>query len=242
MNFGLNNKDASTGFLHNHTRNPWRHLAGFTLVELLVGASLALIVMIAVLSAYTSLTRSFTRTLGLTSTSGPTMEAQSRRAISYFIQDVRMSSTASVTSTTAPSFNITFSSPAGVYTRSVTYYYNGTSSAATPSISGTNVNVPAYSVVRVVSNGSAVIAPVVTVITNIVATNEGCYIRFYDSSGKAYDNGSAPYTTVTTYFSGIKAASLSFSTQAGSSANGSLTQIYPSASPRVLLRNKALLQ
>ena len=59
--------------------------------------------------------------------------------------------------------------------------------------------------------------------------------NYYDSSGN-------PYTSFTNYLSGIKQLSITFTSQAGTSVNGTLTQVYQSSSSRLLFRNKALLQ
>jgi Tfp pilus assembly protein PilW len=59
--------------------------AAFTLVEILIGSSLAMIVMIAVLSTFLMLGRS-----GANVANYSTMEMESRRALEEFSQDVRM--------------------------------------------------------------------------------------------------------------------------------------------------------
>jgi prepilin-type N-terminal cleavage/methylation domain-containing protein len=141
---------------------------GFTLVEVLIGMSLALMVMTAVLSSYTTLGRNFTRSLGLASANH----------IAY-----------------------SFNSATGILTR-------------TP------------------ANGTAQ-----TLHTNVL----NAYFRYFDGSGNPYDNGSSPYTTVTTYFSGVKQVSLTLFAQAGSATNGTLSPIYETDSPRLILRNKGLL-
>ena len=58
--------------------------------------------------------------------------------------------------------------------------------------------------------------------------------NYYDSSGN-------PYTSYTNYLPGIKQLSFTLTSQAGNSTIGTLTQIYRTDSPRLLLRNKALL-
>jgi hypothetical protein len=50
-----------------------------------------------------------------------------------------------------------------------------------------------------------------------------------------------PYTTYVNYLSGIKQISLTFTAQAGSSTNGTLTQVYRGDSPSMLLRNQKFL-
>src|SRR6478735_1668555 len=58
--------------------------AGFTLVELLIGATLSAAIMAAVLSSYIYLGRSFGRLVNQ-----QTLEAESRRTRAYFAQDVQ---------------------------------------------------------------------------------------------------------------------------------------------------------
>jgi Tfp pilus assembly protein PilW len=189
----------------------------FTLVELLVGMSLALMVMTAVLSTYTTLGRSFTRSLGVSSANQPTLEGQARRTLARLAQDVRMAKDISG----APSnTTVTLSLPTGTGTTTVAYSYN--------SAAGTLTRTP--------SGGTAQVLQ-----SNI--TSNGLAFRYYDSSGNPYDNGSAPYTTTLSTSSslGIKQLALSFTSRAGSATNGTLTQIYQTDSPRLLLRNRSLL-
>ena len=61
--------------------------AGFTLVELLVGMSLALVVMTGVLSTFSFLGRNLNRLANQQK-----LESEGRRALAYFAQDVRMAS------------------------------------------------------------------------------------------------------------------------------------------------------
>ncbi len=169
--------------------NPQR--AGFTLVELLIGASLSAAIMAAVLSSYIYMGRNLTR-LG----NQQILETEARRTLGYFAQDVQAAMSVSVaTGLTAPSFQVTFLViSGGGSTRQIIYFYNSTGSPITRSISGNNVTIPANSLIRIVSTGSAIIPPIQTLLRNIVSTSDGCYIRFFDSSGNASDNGNAPYT------------------------------------------------
>ena len=68
-----------------------RH-AGFTLSELMIGVSLSLIVMTAVLASYVFVARTYARTVAFGSANQPTLEAQGRRTLAYFAQDVQLSS------------------------------------------------------------------------------------------------------------------------------------------------------
>lgn len=189
--------------------------SAFTLVELLVGMTLALMVMTAVLTTYVSLGRNFTRSLGLSSANQPTLEGQGRRALAYFAQDVRM---ASGISGTPSASTVTFTLPTGTGSTTVAYSYNSTTGTLTRNPSG----------------GTALV---------LTSGLLSCYFRYYDASGNPYDNNASPYATDFSSSSslGIKQLSLSFTTQAGNSTNGTLTQVYQTNSPRLLLRNKSLL-
>jgi Tfp pilus assembly protein PilW len=213
--------------------------AAFTMAELLIGATLSAMVMAGVLSSYIYMGRSLARLANQ-----QTLEAEGRRTLAYLNQDVRMASDITVTPQTAPSFYVTFTiARSGTGAQQVIYYYNSTASAIPTSISGTSVSVPAHSLMRVVSTGSAVLYPIQTVLSNIVSTNEGCYLRFFDVAGSAYDSGTAPYTPDFTASSslGIKQIALTFKTQLGTASNSTQTKVYQVASNRMILRNRTLL-
>ena len=190
------------------TRN--KNRAGFTLVELLIGMSLSLLIMGGVLSSYVFLGRNFTRSLGISSANQPTLETQGRRALAYFMQDVRM---ASGISGTPSASSLTLTLPASSGTTTVTYAYNSTARTLT----------------RTPASGTALI-----LLTNLLTSPSPFTFTYYDSSGN-------PYTSFTNYLTGIKQVSMSFSSQAGNSGNGTLTQVYQVASLRLILRNKQLL-
>jgi prepilin-type N-terminal cleavage/methylation domain-containing protein len=61
--------------------------AGFTLVELMISMSLALMIIAAVLSSYLFLGRSLGRLV-----TQQTLDNEGRRALAYFAQDVRLAS------------------------------------------------------------------------------------------------------------------------------------------------------
>ena len=193
---------------------------------------LSLMIMAAVLSSYVFLGRNFTRSLGLSSANEPTLESQGRRTLSYFAQDVRMASSLD-TSGSAPNVTpsetgMTLILPTASGTKSVTYYFNNTSAE----VSLASYLIPANALVRI-DQGTAT---ALTLHTNLLTL----YFRYFDAQGQPYDNSSVPYTTATDYLSGIKQVSLEFTSQGGNSVNGTQTQIYASASPRVILRNKQL--
>lgn len=217
-----------TASLHNPRAAKGSELAerAFTLVELLIGLSLSLIVMTAVLTTYVSLGRNFTRTLGLSSANQPNLESQSRRTIATFTQDVRISSGISGTPSAT---SLTLTVPITTGTKTVSYYINATTSSVTVTLSGYSTTVPAQSLVRVDGSDGATLTLQSSL--QVAGTNTFTY---YDATGY-------PYTTYVNYLIGIKQASLTITTQAGSSTNGTLTEAYEIDSPRLLLRNKALL-
>jgi len=213
-----------------------RKSSGFTLVEILIGAALSAAVMAAVLSSYLFLGRQLTRLAHQ-----QTLETQARRTLGFFTQDVQRATGVTVTAVTAPEFNITFSVPrttAGV--TQVTYYFSR--AGASPSISGTTVTVPANSLVRVESTGSAIVGQAQVILRHVISNNAGCAMRFFDASGNPYDSGSPPYTPVTTYWPGVRFASLQFITQTGTAAAGSQTPPLRMTSGRLALRNRGFLQ
>ena len=179
---------------------------GFTLVELLIGMTLSLMLMGAVLSSYTFLARHFTRSLGFTSLFQPTLEAQGRRTLAYFTQDMGRASSISGNPSTS-SLILVIPTSSGATT--VTYAYNAGQKTLT----------------RTVGGGTPL-----TLHWGLLTFTFGYY-----------DIADRPYTSFTNYLSGIKKISMSFSAQVGSSANGTLTQVYQSASPRLLIKNKQLL-
>jgi Tfp pilus assembly protein PilW len=193
--------------------------AGFTISELLVGVSLALIVMTGVLSSYVFVARSYNRTIGFGMANQPTLEAQGRRTLAWWAQDVQTAS--GVTSPSASEVTLAVPRSDGG-TKNVTYYYNSTASA----VSVYSVTVPAKSLARIDRNTSTALTLHSSLLT--------CVFSYFDTVGN-------PYTSYTDYLPGINQVSMVFTAQAGSSVNSTLTQVYKSASPRLLLRNKAWL-
>jgi len=222
---------------------PSAKTAGFTLVEVLIGLTLSLMVMGAVLSGYVFLGRNFSRTLGISSANEPTLESQGRRTLSSFMQDVRM---ASGLITTLPTIPDTFenllklkipSTSNSSGTSTILYYYNPASSSVylhtsdvidgTPD--ATTVELFSHSLTRVVLDTSRT--------TQVLHRSLlSCTFSYYDSSGNPYtvfDPSSSSFSSL----SGIKQIAITFSSQGGNVANGTQTPVYSSASPRVILRN-----
>jgi len=207
--------------------------SGFTLVELVIGMTLSLMVMGAVLSSYVFLGRNFTRSLGLTSANEPTLEEQGRRTLSALSRDIQTAvdvSTTGIAPDLLPNASVmTLILPSNTEKRRITYYYNS---------SNTEVYFSTYPIasnclVRIdQSRGTSEI---------LHAHLLSFYFRYFDSSGHPYDNSTAPFATGTDYLSGIKQIAVNFTTQGGNAANGTQTQIYSNSSPRWILRNKQLL-
>ncbi len=199
-----------------------RH-AGFTLVELLVGTALSGMVMAAVLSSYIYLGRGFARLANQ-----QILEAEARRTLAYFAQDVRMASGLTDTANLSAT-RVAFLVPTATSTSTITYYYNSTSPDAAVTINGTSVTMIANSLTRCVYNDSTVTS------LTLLRNTTGLSIKYYDTSSNAY-------TAYTDYLPGIKQLALQFSTQLGNSGNGTQTIVYQVASSRMIIRNKALLQ
>jgi Tfp pilus assembly protein PilW len=133
--------------------------SGFTLVELLIGASLSAAVMLGVISSYVYLGRSFARLANQ-----QTLETEARRALGYFAQDVQ----------TATGFSGTPSASA------VTFIVPTTTGASTTvAYVFTNNAGGAGTLTRSVGGGTAV-----TLLRNI--TNDGLSLRYYDAGGNEY--------------------------------------------------------
>lgn len=182
--------------------------AGFTLVELLIGLSLSLTIMAAVLSSYLFLGRSLSRLVNQ-----QTLETEGRRTLGQFAQDVRAASAISGTPSVSA---VTLIIPSGASTTTVAWSYN--------SAGGVLTRTPASGTAR-------------TFVSNVTSL----HFRYYNEAGTAYDNGSSPFTTQTAYMSGLKQISLTFTCQTGSASNGTLTAVHSFASPRLLVRNRPLL-
>jgi hypothetical protein len=203
--------------------------AGFTLVEVIIGMTLSLMVLAAVLGSYVFLARNFTRSLGIGSATDPNLEAQGRRALAYFSQDVDQGSGFSgILSSTE--FTITVPGETGA--KSITYYFNTTSGY-----------VPVYGITAKPNSLTRIDQQTTTAITlhtNILEPPDAIAPRFdyYDASGNVY---TAATLNAGNYLSGIKQLSMTFSSQVGSADKQTLSQVYVTSSPRSILRNKQFL-
>lgn len=202
------------------TPRPPSRIGGFTVAELIIGVSLSMMVMTAVLSSYVFVARSYTRTIGFGDPGRPTLESQGRRTLAFFTQDVEAASAISSPSATQMTLTVPHSTGG---TKTVTYYFNN---SATSAVTVSGYSVPKKSLARIdVSTSTGVV---------LHTTLLSCGFDYYDTSGN-------PYTSYTNYLLGIKQVSLELRAQAGVSKNGTQTSIYDVASPRLLLRNKSLL-
>lgn len=206
---------------------PLQSRAGFTLVELLVGMSLALVVMTGVLSTFSFLGRNLNRLANQQK-----LESEGRRALAYFAQDVRMASGLSSPGDT----RLELAVPAGTATRKIIYYYNSAATSATVTIGATGdqvtVTAPAKSLVRFYENlASPNTGSTVTLLTNLLS----CDFDYRDMSNNEV-------TDFTNKVASIKRVALEFRSQTGVAANGTLTPVYPAASPFLAIRNKGLLE
>jgi Tfp pilus assembly protein PilW len=184
---------------------------GFTLVELLIGATLSAAVMAAVFSSYIYLGRSLARLANQ-----QTLETEARRALGHFAQDVEQA--AGISGTPSAS-TVTLKIPAGASgTTTVTYAFTNDANN-----NGTLTRTPAS-------------GPAVVLLRNIL--NNGLTLRYYDSASTEYPNAAWPAGY---YLESIKQLSLEFSTQTGSAPNGTRTFVQQTASGRLILRNRGFL-
>lgn len=182
-------------------------------MELLVGMSLALIVMTGVLSTFGFLGRNLNRLANQ-----QILESESRRTLATFSRDLRMATT--LTSPSSDSVTLTIPTTAGTSTVLYTYH------TAAATVGG--VSVPANSLTRrAPANG----APAV-LLRDI--TSSGFSFTYYDGNNNLV-------TDFTNKVLSIRKVSMSFSTQSGNSLNGTRTQVFQGASPRITFRNKTLL-
>lgn len=220
--------------------------AAFTLVELLIGATLSAAIMAAVLSSYIFLGRNLARLANQ-----QTLETESRRALAYFVQDVQ-SSSGFASSMPFGNYRLALTVPTSTGSVIITYYYNSnvlTTSVQTDDVpvNGITVKMRRQSLTRCVYNPSNGAFTSQTLVRNIsdnsAGTTADLFFRYYDSAGNPCDNGSSPYTTVMPYSSsGVRQLTLQFSLQAGVASNGTQTVVNQITSGRVAMRNKPYLQ
>ena len=189
--------------------------AGFTLVEVLIAMTLGLIIMSGVMSTFVYLGRSLARLANQ-----QTLEAEGRRTVLLFSQDVHMAQDVTSASDTA----VTLTVPTSSGTASVSYTYYG--SATT--LGG--VSIPALSFVRRVDSGT----PFVLARDLVNGANaQPLLIKYYDVTDFEISSG-----TVSTRLRSIKKMSLEFSSQTGAAASGARTPVHSVITSLLLLRNK----
>lgn len=198
--------------------------AGFTIGELMIGVSLSIMIMGAVLSSYVFVARAYTRTIGFGLPNSPTLEGQGRITLATVAQDVQVAS--DLSNPSASQFTLTVPRSTGG-TKTVTYYYNSTAAAVSVTFSGYTVSVPANSLAR--------IDPLTSTYDTLHSSLLTCVFTYYDAANRPY---TANYTD---HLVGIKQITFVLTAQTGSSTNGTLTQTYRLASPRMVFRNRSLL-
>lgn len=183
------------------------------MVEVLIGMSLSMVVMAAVLSSYLFIGRNLVRLANQQA-----LEAGGRRALDYFTRDVRMATGVTSASDTA----VTLAVPTATVASAISYtYYSSVTVVG-------SVTVPAFSLVRRVGSGTPFI-----VVRNLVAGSFD--LNYYDSN-----NGSI--TDFTDKRASIKKTAMTFSMQTGNARAGTQTPVFQYASAYLILRNKELLQ
>lgn len=105
--------------------------AAFTLVEVLIGATLSAAIMAAVLSSYIFLGRNLGRLANQ-----QTLERESRRALAYFAQDVQSASGISSTPSVSA---VTLTIPSANSTTTVAYAYDSAAGTLTRTAGGTSL-------------------------------------------------------------------------------------------------------
>ena len=184
---------------------------GFTLVEVMIASSLLAVVLAGVLAAYLFVGRNLTRLVNLQQ-----QEVESRRVLRQFTQDVSaaMSLTTAISS---PQLTLTKPPEADITppnTQPDTVYYFYTP----PSPSGTATGI----FERKLNDG-----PRQKVLSGLTTLT----ITYYNERG----------SIVTSSNHSMKAAELSFTSEAGSAKSGTQAR-YTTVSPRVVMRNKPALE
>jgi prepilin-type N-terminal cleavage/methylation domain-containing protein len=194
---------------------------GFTLVELMVAMSVALIVLGGVLAAYLFLGRGLTRLIN-----AQQQQTTSRRALRMFVDDITTankltaaSATISNGVTTAASFAAEIPQ-AGGSTMTVTYTYNYNAAG-----SGTLTRYRSDT-----GQTLTLVRDVTSLAVNYFTTSEVASGTSFSTTKAAPGNALS-----------VKAVQFQFTTSVGSSASGTLTS-FTTLSQRVVLRNRALLQ
>jgi Tfp pilus assembly protein PilW len=103
---------------------PARRRAAFSLVEIMIGASIGSFVLLGILTAFVTLGRNGARLYNYN-----TMETESRRALDEFSQDVRMAS--GIVWNSASSVTLTVPDNYAAYGNQVTYAYDSATTGAT---------------------------------------------------------------------------------------------------------------
>lgn len=188
-----------------------KNSSGFTLVELLVGVTLAAGLMAAVLSSYLYLARGLARLANQ-----QILETEARRAVGYFTQDVQTATGISGTPTVS---SVTLQVPGNSGTTTISYAYNSSTSTLT----------------RTTASGTE------QVLTRNITVGSFAIRYFDGSGTATDDGNAPYTAVMTYSTSGIKQLTLQFNTQLGSTTNGTRTQLHRIVTGRLVLRNKSYL-
>ena len=113
------------------TRKGKRHPAGFTLVEIMVGSTLASFILAGILSTFLFLGRS-----GANVQNYSDMEAEARKALEVFAEDVRQASAISWTSNVAITLTVNSASVAYYYDSATRSFYRRDATSTRTMVSG----------------------------------------------------------------------------------------------------------
>jgi prepilin-type N-terminal cleavage/methylation domain-containing protein len=192
---------------HNDQSN-----GGFSLVELLIGMSLALVVMTAVLSSYIFIGRSLVRLANQ-----QTLSTRAQRAISLFARDVRNAGGISGTPTSS-SLVLVLPTNTGS-TTNVTWAYN--------SLTGTLTRTPA--------SGSTL-----TLLPYLTTSSAG--FSYYDASGNPFSNSALTAGSYVISIKQVSLSFTSQTGANNDGTRASQTVDLQTNSPRYVFRNQAFLQ
>jgi prepilin-type N-terminal cleavage/methylation domain-containing protein len=179
---------------------------GFTLVEVMIGAALGGVIMAAVLSTYTYMARNLARLA-----SYQTLEAESRKALSYLSRDLSLAQGVK-TGTTPTTSAVTLTLPSG----DVSYTYNSSS----------------HTLTRQATFG---VSPSLTFLHNDSCQCTTFTFRYYTSSDGAPTNQLTPSAYVPY---SIKQIQVSYTVESPSGWSVLTRTRYEGASARYVFRNR----
>ena len=210
--------------------------AAFTLVELIVSVGLSAIIFAGVLAGFTFLGRNLTRLMNTRD-----QEANSRRAFYLLGQDVSAATAVKTSTTTHLEVQLIARKPDGTpdmnpdgitpKTKIVKYDYNH------DAVSQENVLTRTVSPVINLDDVGDSSDPRAVVLRKI----SDLKFQYFDTAGSQVAKDPSDANGTTTLPLSIKEVELSFTSAAGNAASGTQAR-YSGVSPRLLLRNRPLLQ